>query len=272
MIAAGQDVPLTVTAEYNNAPYLPDSAQYRVLGPGDAVLQDWQDVPATGFALGTISVTIPAALNELSGTDTRDPRLVEFNVVAADVFAGTQRITGDYVISTDAPPLILMTNSFQTYTDAIANAQDVMTDLETWNDATMDQRVAAMARAYNFLSRLNYEIYYDYDDIYFKTRASWGLPYMATVGRLYNYSPDDFLALDPDFIKSIRKAQIVEADVYLTGETAESKRRSGILSETIGESSTMFRAGKPLELMVSTKALRYMSGYVKYSTRLTRSA
>lgn len=272
MIAAGQDVPITVSTEYNNASYVPDSAQYRVLGPGDTVLQDWQNVDPSGLTLGTISVTIPASLNQLNGTDTRDPRLIEFNVVAADVFTGTQRVTTDYLISVDSPPLVLMVNSFQTYTDCLATAEDVKTDLEAWQDADMDARVAAMARAYNFLSRLNYEIYYDYDDIYFKTRASWGLPYMATVGRLYNYSSDQFLALDPDFIRSIRKAQIVEADVHLSGDTAESKRHSGVLSETVGESSTMFRAGKPLSLMVSAKAMKYLSGYLKSTVRLTRSA
>ena len=271
MITAGIDVPINLPTNYNGADYLADSATFRVLGPGDAVIADWSAVPSSNITVGNIAITSVAANNALSTGNIKEARLIEVNVVAADTFAGPQRLTYDYVITQDVPPLVLMTNSFQTYTDSLALANDLAGELNTWPDATMDARCAAMGTAYNFLSRLNYEIYYDYDDVYFKTRASWGLPYQATVGRLYNYSPDQFLALDPDFILCIRKAQIVEADERLMGDSEESRRLSGIQSETIGPSNTVYRPGKPLDLMVGKRALRYLSGYIKFGVRTTRS-
>jgi hypothetical protein len=271
MHVSGNNVILNVTAVYNDSPYLPQSATFRVIGPGDLVISDWSTVDPTGFTVGSIRVTIPGVSNTLVAPNVVEARIIELNVVAGSVFSGFERITADYVIERDAPSLTLMTNSFQLYTDSLALVHSLGSELENWGAASVDDRISSMSVAFNFLSRLNYEIYYDHDDVYFKQKASWGLPYMQSVGRLYAYSPDQFLLLDPDFIMSIRKAQIVEADVRLGGDTSEAIRSSGVLSEKTGPSETVYRAGKPLDLMVSRKALKYLSGYIKYNIRTSRS-
>ncbi len=280
-ITAGQDVPVTVALIYNGVPFVPDSATYRVLGPDDEILQDWTTAPSSAV-LGSIAITIPASLNVLGTSvvdtngvsqtvqNTREARVILVNALAADIFAGSQQFSTEYIIAADAPPLVIMTNSFQAYTDSVALANDVWGDLTEWPTASRSDRINAMALSYNFLSRLNYEIYYDYDDVYFKQRASWGLPYQQTVGRLYNYSADQFLQLDPDFILCVRKAQIVEADRWLGGlGSPEAERLAGVVSEKVGDSTSMYRPTKPLQLMVSRKALKYLSGYLKMTARLT---
>ena len=83
-----------------------------------------------------------------------------------------------------------------------------------------------------------------------------------------NISEVDLTLIDSDLLAAIAKAQIAEADFMMGGDTVEDKRRTGLMSETVGESSNMFRPGKPLVLAGSEKALRYLTGYITWSRRI----
>lgn len=278
MIPAGYNVPLSFTM-----PALPSAVQWRVSNPA-GILQDWTalDLSTQTGLPSTITVTVPASLNlitevfsEISTTggnvtypSVREGRTVD--LLLSFVASPPQQITQSYVIRA-SDILQLMQNSFQSYPSSLEIADEVAADLGAWQTATDEQRQDALAIAYYFLSRLDYEIYYDRDDIYFRSRASWGLPYINTIGRLYNYAPSDFLNLDPDFLRAIRKAQVIEADWRLQGDPVGFERDSGLLSRTVGGASHMFRPGKPLKLSVSKKALQYLSGYIRYNARLIRS-
>jgi hypothetical protein len=73
------------------------------------------------------------------------------------------------------------------------------------------------------------------------------------------------------FITALRRAQIAEANEVLSLGDPSDKRKVGIMSETIGESSMMFRVGKPLELGLSHAALSILKGYVRTRISTTRT-
>jgi hypothetical protein len=72
-------------------------------------------------------------------------------------------------------------------------------------------------------------------------------------------------ALPALFLQALRMAQIAESDSILGGDPVGELRREGLMSKTVGESSQMYRPGKPLVMPVSDRAMRYLAGYVRRS-------
>lgn len=269
MIIADQDVPVSAEMLWSGVAFLPVSAQYRVLGVGEAVLQDWTAISGP-FVSGSLEFTVPSVLNTMAVGALKEPRLVEMQVTSA-AFAGAQTFTADYVIGLDAPQLTLMVNSFQTYADALVVGDDLSVELLNWADATKSARVSAMMSAFRALSRMNYEIS-NVDDPSFRDRAGYGLNTGGAIGQLYAYSEMDFLALDSDFIACIRRAQVAEADALLTSgaDSHAAMRESGIMMNSVGDASIMFRAGKGVESSINRKSLNHMKNYLSSRIRMTR--
>lgn len=270
MMIAGSDVTLTAILVNNGAPFTAAAVQMRVTGPGGAVLQDYAPVTPIASAAGSMTIVVPAALNQLGAGVTQEARVVDLQMTST-AFSGTATVRLDYVLNASMDVLQVMVNSFQTYEDALVVAAN-MTDIADWTAARYDDRVRAMQHAYRTLSHINFEIYYDRDDIYFKSRASWGLPWINTIGNLYNYSATDFQNLDPDFRKGIYMAQVVESDELLGGpDPTLNDREMGIMQTVTGDTSRTYRRGKPLSFGISRRALKYLTGYVKFTGLLIRS-
>ena len=269
MPKSGTSYVVNIDTVTDGVPYTADSANYRVLGASDAVLSDWAAVPGGSITSGKITLTIPGLTNTLAGA-ADEPRLVEVDVIDSTL-ANTKRYTIDYIVTGDTSPLVVMGNSFVTYTDALIVARDIAHDLNAWANASMDERVSAMRQAYMFISHLRFSILDDIDDEFYKDRAGWGLSLEEDFGQIYSLTEDEFNDLKPDFIQAVRRAQVVEADQYLSGEGIAAVRDSGVWSERTGEDTTTYRPSKPINMTVSPKALRYLTGYLKHTKRLTRS-
>ncbi|GAL22948.1 hypothetical protein JCM19235_1249 [Vibrio maritimus] len=63
---------------------------------------------------------------------------------------------------------------------------------------------------------------------------------------------------------------MLEAEHLLGGDGTEDLRAKGVMSYTVGEVKQFFRTSKPLDLVVSKHALRYIGRYVQYNRRLSR--
>ncbi len=83
-------------------------------------------------------------------------------------------------------------------------------------------------------------------------------------------SPALFLKLNSKIATDLRAAQLEEAEFLLGGDGIEDLRTRGVMSYTVGEVKQFFRTSKPIELVVSKHALRYLGKYVQYHRRLTR--
>lgn len=193
-------------------------------------------------------------------------RLVDVTLTTAD---GTYPARVAYAVRGEEL-LTVPATSFQTTEEAELLAS-TLPNLSNWSGASPDLRRAALAQAFRNLVRLAYrirpvgdwddDIMFDFldGDIIVQPRF-WPVMTLA-----------DWKKLPDRFRLAICRAQIMEANELLNTSGVADRRRSGLLSETIGESSMMFRSGKPLDLGIAAAALKEMTGYLDIRMTTTRS-
>jgi len=221
---------------------------YRVL---DAAGVELLAESATGFVAGDteVAIAVPVALNTLPAGTYTDLRKVELKVVAAD---GTRTISELYAIETP-DVLVEGVNSYQNYETAELGAMFTQ-PLEAWGMNDKFARISAMIEARDRIGRLSFVEVEAYDAF-----------------SINELTPAQFQSLSAALRTALRKAQIVEADFVLGGSAIDHKRDQGLMSETIGESSNMFRPGKPLELPVSKRTARMLMGHITYALKIGRA-
>jgi hypothetical protein len=242
--------------------FTPDSATYAVYDHLDNEI-----VAETSVSLGSdsVEITVDGANNMISDGYQRGFRNIQVKFVTGgdEIY-----VRQEYLIKKNNE-LSIMVNSFQTYAIAAMSAQD-LASLDAWQHKSRDERCQAMIEAFHRLMTMTFSPW-KHNDIYKETVADdapWSR--RSNVIKLTDYTQAEFERLNPNFLEALRRAQIVEADVILEGDIVGDKRRAGLLSETIGESSAMFRPGKPLDMGVSAQALRQLKGYISYSVRIGR--
>lgn len=233
---------------------IPSSLSYRVFD------QDFVELVAStpiAYAAGDTfaDITVGSTENTLGVGERRVMRIVELTIVTDD---GTYTQEVRYIIEANAT-LTTGDNSFQGYNEALLTSMDII-NISGWDAANDRDRKKALIEAYHNICNLRFFITYSQDRVFAG----------ETIINLQDLSKAELLVLDVDFMNAIRKAQVIEADVLLGGDLIEEKRRNGLMSETIGESSNMFRPGKPLVMAVSKRALRILAKYVSHARELGR--
>lgn len=236
------------------------------------------DLGAVTFdsAEGKTKVTVPAEFNVLGEGETAAARSVRIKL-ETDTTSVFRNVS--YIIEAESR-LEILNNTFLTLPAAEVLARD-NPQLKAWNGATDEKKAAALINAYSRLSRVQLRYLKPKEEIAVPAIRPTPLPYL---GYEHHYSDDvvirpgdwgrridkdDFLKMPDDFRKAIRNAQIIEANAVLTDSPYEQRHRAGVISETVGESSIMLRAGK-LELGVANETLRALTGFVYYNVRLAR--
>lgn len=216
-------------------------------------------------------LTIPGQLNtipllfvdeiesdQLDGVSVRQLRTVEFrlrlktgNTILRRVIYGVE------------PPEVLIAgvNSFQSYSEAVLVAFSIP-NLPGWDAADEQQRQAALVEARHRITRLHFR------------DASRGQSYLnveVLVGDISRLAPREFKNLSVRLRAALCKAQVAEADALLGGDPESQRRTSGLIHETVGESSQTWRPSKPLDLPVGRKALGYLSGFISLSKQIGRA-
>jgi hypothetical protein len=77
-------------------------------------------------------------------------------------------------------------------------------------------------------------------------------------------------ALPVHLRRALRRAQFIEANELLQGDVLSQKRRAGVLSETIGESSVRLNAGV-IDYGVGTETLSALAGYIHFNMKIVRA-
>jgi len=252
------------------------SAKYRVTDQADQELVAPTDLTvADGDTAANIQ--IPASLNTVAAGATREIRNVEVFCV---VEGNTIILSKSYGLTSNAP-LQTGLNSFQTYSQANLTALDIP-NLDAWEGATEEQRVAALIDARERIVQLNFNLLnsnvnFGQDSLQYVPEGQYQSSYVARNslfifnGNLAILNPTQFAALPERFKKALRQAQVVEADHILGGNPYEDKRQSGLVLDAIGESKQMFRSTKALQLPVCRRALGYLSYFVTFSKRIGRA-
>lgn len=233
--------------------------------------------PLDGFVAGSTqaTVTVSAAVNTLTEGISQALRSIELRCTLAG--GNSIDLTTSFAIAR-ADTLEVGVNSFQSYAQAEFTSLSVP-NIDSWNAASRVARQAALIDARSHICQLSFTPLND--------SVNWGqdsLNYIPEGTRSTNYvggmlSPggdlglltaEQYAQLPPRFLDALAKAQLVEADSILGGDTIERKRMNGLVQDVIGESSQTYRQGKPLEMPVSRRALRYLSLYITYAKRIGR--
>jgi hypothetical protein len=282
------DVTLTVPLVDLNGQSVTNATavSYRVTDSSGNELQALQAVGGYEANSPSVSVTIPAALNILPTQPVFTPgqaypdklplRMVNVVEVQATTPAGVVICKGMYSVLSKAP-LQVAVNSFQTIEDAILRSY-TMPELDAWSSATQAQQIAAMIEAYGRLIKIGYRVkmngWGDSPPAGYTLTMPWLNGDWIITPRIWPIMQADWFERYPQhFRESITRAQIAEADIILGSDEPSAKRSEGYMSETIGQTSRMFRPGKPLVglLPISKQAADYLTNYIEWRMTITRS-
>lgn len=147
--------------------------------------------------------------------------------------------------------LIVGSNSYQTYFDALLTAED-LAGTDHFKGAAKADQTRALAHAYSILNTM---------------------VYTDKFGEYYNLGDLDETALgelEPAFLQALCFAQVIEANEMLDTNSIYHKRQEGLMSETIGESSMMFRPGNILNFPITRRSLMFLRNYLVIRARLMR--
>lgn len=264
---AGTSVAVTIPlVDPNGVALVPTGISYTLTdGEENEIISSTSVAFANGDT--SVTITVSGANNALADPMVAaEARVINLFVVTA---SGTIKIESSYGVKTTSL-LIVPNTSFQLWPQAQIEAMQ-MASLPNFSAASRQDQETALIEAYVRLTRFTYEILEGYD-IY--GQINWPGETSAYTIRPIDW-PDMtqsfFDAYPATFIKAIRRAQLAEADDVLQMGSPNDKRRMGLMSESIGESSMMFRTGKPAELGASPAALRYISRYVRRGATIGRA-
>lgn len=257
-------VAVTVTIPYldfNGDPVTPTGVTVRILDQDGVVL--FTDTSVAVASTDTdLTYTVPPAYNLLKIDETAGARTVEADI---QTIAGLFPASVSYLVRA-SKRLTPVSNSFQTYEQSLVTASQ-LPSVAAWEASDPEDRKNALEEAFRRLTAIGYriranEVSEDVVD---------GQDYIVRPTRWPAMTVEDWNKLPAKFRAAIRRAQVIEAADILTNDPAEYKRRLGVLSESIGESSMMFRTGKPLDLGISAAALNQLTGYIEFRITTTRA-
>lgn len=209
-----------------------------------AIVHEGSVISSEGAAL----CMVPAEANLVRPGRTTDYRqLTMFSLVSP----ADNPVNVDYLIR-ELDALRPGVNSAGTYGDSMLAASE-LADINHFMMATTAEREAALANGYINLSSLRF-----------------------SVDCLRNFSltrlkVEQFNALPSHFIRQLQLAQVVEANEAMNPASIQKKRLSGLMSETIGESSMMFRPGRVLNLPVTRRSMMLLRDYVSWEIGIGRA-
>lgn len=258
---AAQPVTVTVPLLTSGGIAVTDAtaASCRVLNAEGAVLA----TPSVELTAGapTVEIEIPTEANQLADGQLRAYRQVEVTFEAA---GNTYKVFEEYLIeAVDA--LRVPDNSFQTYADAAVLAAET-SGLDEFNGADRRDRIKALINAHSTLSGLRFQVYDPRVDPYSRISA-WTRSGQVNLKAL---TQEQFSQLPEHFVSAIRRAQLIEANEALDAFSVHRKRQQGLMSETIGESSMMFRSEKVLNIPVTRRSLDLLRGYLIWEIGIGR--
>lgn len=227
---------------------LVSSASYRIIGQDDSELLGTQTI--SDVKSNYVEIDIPKSLNALSSDSVRETRAIELTM--SESVSGKEFVVLHYYLIESNAQLVIGVNSLQTYGEALAKVPD-FSNLDHWSRSDRRSHTSAMVQAYFNICSLPLGV----------NEKGY-----TTVRDLVK---DDIATLDPLWFEAFCKAQIVEANHLLARNTVESLRTQGLISYSVGESTSFYRTDKPLEMAVCKDALRHIAKYIDLSMRIGRA-
>jgi hypothetical protein len=216
--AANTDVNINVPYEYNGTSLTLTGFQYEVIDASGTVLVARQADPNFNASATSSDLVIPASANTTSAK--RDARLLNCYMINA---SGEYMVSLAYVLKGNVLKLTPIVDSFMTYPQSIL-VRVQMAESQDYFDMLNDElKAVALEESFNRIAKVKFKVG------------------TTTILDIKTLDLTTFNALDAAFILDLRKAQIAEANNIVENSPIQDKIRSGIISETIGESSMFFK-------------------------------
>ena len=243
----------------------PTALRSRVLDEEGNLIADWSAVANPAAGADSVSVVTSAVVNTLTPPQLRGVRVVELEVV--NTFAGTTTVLEVGHLLESSKLLVPGINSFQTYYQAVLEAQLYSDEtVAGWAGQTDAQaRTRALSEAFERIRMMPVVIEWESDQSII--RDVFNDP-----PRLRDLDSAQILRLDARLMKALKKAQLIEANDILTADPLAQLRRAGIQSQTVGESSNYFGAVRPLDNGgVCSETRRVLARWIRTRTRIGRA-
>jgi len=231
-----------------------------------AVLYDGEDQEVVDFgslpfdpSLGEKSIIVPSAFNKLQNNELQAARILRIELVTS---SGSIFQSLAYVIEAEQR-LVIMNNSFQTYEAAMLEARN-MPNMNGWQSAIEEQQKAALIESFRRLTVI--PMRYSYLDM---DGRPLPMEYIITANAWGDIKRDQFDEFPTYFRRALRRAQLIEANELLQGDTIARKRRNGIVTEKIGESWLTLNASMP-DYGLSSQTLSALTGFIYYRMTIAR--
>ena len=222
--ASNTDIEITVPYEYNGTTLTLTGFEYEVLDAAGTVVLPRQADPNFNTGNSSSVLAIPDSAN--TTTAKRDVRLLNCYLINT---TGTYVVAQVYMLKGNQLVLTPLVDSFQTFTQAVLTRASMAEPQDFYDTLTDELKAVSLEESFIRLAKLQFKV----GDTIIEDIKSLDL---AT-----------FNALNSDFLTAIRKAQIAEANSIVENSPIMDKIRSGIISETIGESSMFFKqSGAPM--------------------------
>ena len=254
----GSDVQLVFDhVDGSGIPFDPVSATYTIKD------KDGNEIKASASvsvgAVGSTPVSVDSVHNVFAVDYSGD---VDYRLVTVVFSDGSKNVTVNkgYFIK-KVISLVPGENSFQTLESAKVLTLDIV-NIDSFKGATDEDRIISLKNAFQCISKYTFNIYFGTDYIYSGNQHT----------RLNLLTPTQINELNPKLLTALKRAQVMEASHLLSSGagSVEAKRSSGLISETIGESSNMFRTGKPVRNYICKYAMNELSEYIVNSVRVGR--
>lgn len=226
-------------------------------------------------ALPTVTFEIEGASLALPDGEQTVGREIVVYLTAAN---GDQTEVRDYFLVTSPQPLALMENTFLTYPEALALRTE-FASMAGWDGQDRTRQCAALAQAFRSLCRMSYKVPGYNGTIDNQDKAYWGVGsdqglFWDRGGRRVRVSTltaEEFEGLPEPFRRALKRAQIAEANVLLGADPIGDKRKAGMISETVGESSMFFSSKPFLNLPISKQAYEEVQRFVYLKIGIRRA-
>lgn len=278
VIKTGTAITFAVTSGENGAPVSADTVELSVLNDTRQIVWEapapiaWADAVANG-------VTFPE--------DATDEPEQAYRLFRLRYMNGVTEVISTYYEVIIEPAVVLQPfkNSFATYgqLSLVARTISGLTGFQCCSagggslSPSGDGNPTLTAAYINAFHNIGYVTVDFYPP---KHRARWrdqsrmwdgdGIfdPDVAKVSSTRQLTPELWAELKPWQQEALIRAQVIEANFLLSGNTVEKQRYSGLLSHSAGESAHFYRSFKPFEGPVSKATLNALKGIVTYVTRI----
>lgn len=246
----------------------------------------WQgtDVPWVDFVTAG-GITFPAVASQLAADQTSGYRI--YGMFVRNSMGGVLWKQFYEVIVEASNQLRPLVNSFATWGQLML-VQRTMPNMTGFQCCTSlsgagavgeagesnAQLVAALITAWHNIAQVNVNFCPPNDRVRYHDQSHmWdheGI--FDTLGTLIRstrqLTPELWEKIKPWQRDALIRAQLIEANYLLSGNTPEKQRISGLLSHSAGESAHFYRTSKPLDLPVSRETAKSLKGIITYVARI----